>query len=141
MMPAPEVDSANAILPPSSSAAGTGNAARQSRPPWARPDGSGSAATRRASRPLSMTSSGVPRSAGGSAVNVPLSRRSAVPDEASTRSNRSTSNSAAIFAPQSYGYARRVMRLLVTGGAGYIGSVVAAQLLATGHEVTVLDSL
>ena len=33
------------------------------------------------------------------------------------------------------------MNLLVTGGAGYIGSVVAAQLLAAGHEVTVLDDL
>jgi UDP-glucose 4-epimerase len=33
------------------------------------------------------------------------------------------------------------MRLLVTGGAGYIGSVVAAQLLETGHEVVVLDDL
>jgi UDP-glucose 4-epimerase len=33
------------------------------------------------------------------------------------------------------------MRLLVTGGAGYIGSVVAALLLGRGHEVTVLDSL
>ena len=33
------------------------------------------------------------------------------------------------------------MRVLVTGGAGYIGSVVAAQLLAAGHEVTVLDDL
>jgi UDP-glucose 4-epimerase len=31
------------------------------------------------------------------------------------------------------------MRLLVTGGAGYIGSVVAAQLLEAGHEVVVLD--
>jgi UDP-glucose 4-epimerase len=33
------------------------------------------------------------------------------------------------------------MRLLVTGGAGYIGSVVAQLLLANGHEVTVLDNL
>ncbi len=33
------------------------------------------------------------------------------------------------------------MRLLVTGGAGDIGSVVAAQLLEGGHEVTVLDDL
>jgi len=33
------------------------------------------------------------------------------------------------------------MRVLVTGGAGYIGSVVAAQLLDAGHEVTVLDDL
>ena len=33
------------------------------------------------------------------------------------------------------------MRLLVTGGAGYIGSVVALQLLEAGHEVTVLDDL
>jgi UDP-glucose 4-epimerase len=33
------------------------------------------------------------------------------------------------------------MRVLVTGGAGYIGSVVAAQLVAAGHQVTVLDDL
>jgi UDP-glucose 4-epimerase len=33
------------------------------------------------------------------------------------------------------------MRVLVTGGAGYIGSVVALQLVAAGHEVTVLDDL
>ena len=33
------------------------------------------------------------------------------------------------------------MKLLVTGGAGYIGSIVARQLLAAGHEVTVLDNL
>lgn len=32
------------------------------------------------------------------------------------------------------------MNLLVTGGAGYIGSVVAAQLLAAGHSVTVADN-
>src|SRR5262245_51971192 len=31
------------------------------------------------------------------------------------------------------------MKLLVTGGAGYIGSVVAARLLEAGHEVVVLD--
>jgi UDP-glucose 4-epimerase len=34
-----------------------------------------------------------------------------------------------------------VMRVLVAGGAGYIGSVVTAHLLAEGHEVTVLDDL
>jgi UDP-glucose 4-epimerase len=33
------------------------------------------------------------------------------------------------------------MKLLVTGGAGYIGSIVARQLLAQGHEVVVLDNL
>lgn len=33
------------------------------------------------------------------------------------------------------------MKLLVTGGAGYIGSVVTAQLLDAGHRVTVLDDL
>jgi len=33
------------------------------------------------------------------------------------------------------------MRLLVTGGAGYIGSVVGAQLLEAGHEVVILDDL
>jgi UDP-glucose 4-epimerase len=33
------------------------------------------------------------------------------------------------------------VKLLVTGGAGYIGSVIAAKLVAAGHEVTVLDDL
>lgn len=33
------------------------------------------------------------------------------------------------------------MKLLVTGGAGYIGSIVAKQLLDAGHDVTVLDNL
>jgi UDP-glucose 4-epimerase len=33
------------------------------------------------------------------------------------------------------------LRLLVTGGAGYVGSVVAAQLMGAGHEVVVLDDL
>jgi len=33
------------------------------------------------------------------------------------------------------------MRVLVTGGAGYIGSVVAEELLQAGHRVVVLDNL
>ncbi|UGQ15640.1 UDP-glucose 4-epimerase GalE [Yinghuangia sp. ASG 101] len=33
------------------------------------------------------------------------------------------------------------MRVMVTGGAGYIGSVTTAMLLAAGHEATVLDDL
>ena len=33
------------------------------------------------------------------------------------------------------------MKVLVTGGAGYIGSVVVGQLVLAGHEVVVLDNL
>jgi UDP-glucose 4-epimerase len=33
------------------------------------------------------------------------------------------------------------MRVLVTGGAGFIGSIVADRLLCDGHSVTVLDNL
>jgi UDP-glucose 4-epimerase len=33
------------------------------------------------------------------------------------------------------------VRLLVTGGAGYVGSISVERLVADGHEVTVLDSL
>jgi len=32
------------------------------------------------------------------------------------------------------------MRILITGGAGYIGSVLSADLLCGGHQVTVLDN-
>ena len=33
------------------------------------------------------------------------------------------------------------MNVLVTGGAGYIGSVIVEFLVQQGHTVTVLDSL
>ena len=33
------------------------------------------------------------------------------------------------------------MRVVVTGGAGYIGSVVVVRLVGSGHAVTVVDDL
>ncbi|HEX2754186.1 MAG TPA: NAD-dependent epimerase/dehydratase family protein, partial [Candidatus Limnocylindrales bacterium] len=33
------------------------------------------------------------------------------------------------------------MRVLVTGGAGYVGSVSVERLVEAGHEVVVLDDL
>ena len=35
----------------------------------------------------------------------------------------------------------RLMRYLITGGAGFIGSHLAERLLAAGHQVLVLDDL
>src|SRR4051812_46404949 len=35
----------------------------------------------------------------------------------------------------------KALKLIVTGGAGYVGSVCAARLLEAGHEVTVVDDL
>ena len=35
----------------------------------------------------------------------------------------------------------RPLKLLVIGGAGYVGSVVVAQLNEAGHEVTICDNL
>lgn len=32
------------------------------------------------------------------------------------------------------------MKLLVTGGAGYVGSVCAAVLVEEGHDVTIIDN-
>ena len=32
------------------------------------------------------------------------------------------------------------MKILITGGAGYLGSIVTPHLLDKGHEVTVLDN-
>ena len=32
-------------------------------------------------------------------------------------------------------------RILITGGAGFIGSHLAARLLGEGHRVTILDNL
>src|SRR6266566_9002978 len=46
-----------------------------------------------------------------------------------------------LYIPASSWRGGREMKLLVTGGAGYIGSVMTAQLLAAGHEVTVFDNL
>ena len=33
------------------------------------------------------------------------------------------------------------MKILVTGGAGYIGSIVVEQLIARGEQVVVFDNL
>ena len=32
-------------------------------------------------------------------------------------------------------------KILITGGAGYLGSMIATKLVLDGHEVTVIDKL
>ena len=32
-------------------------------------------------------------------------------------------------------------RILITGGAGYLGSMIATYLVKEGHEVTIIDKL
>src|SRR4051812_20220209 len=54
---------------------------------------------------------------------------------------KTTQPTRARIAPEGSCHHAAPMRLLVTGGAGYIGSIVAQQLLAAGHEVVVLDDL
>jgi UDP-glucose 4-epimerase len=34
-----------------------------------------------------------------------------------------------------------IKNILITGGAGYIGSMLATRLVALGHNVTIIDSL
>ena len=38
-------------------------------------------------------------------------------------------------------FREKILNVLVTGGAGYIGSVVTSELIRAGHQVTVLDNL
>ena len=33
------------------------------------------------------------------------------------------------------------MKILITGGAGYLGSIITKHMLDLGHDVTVLDNL
>ena len=33
------------------------------------------------------------------------------------------------------------MKILITGGAGFLGSVITEKLLNSNHEVTVLDNM
>src|SRR5207244_7547164 len=82
-------------------------------------------------------------------------RRGASPRRACDRSRkpggqagpRSSGALEAIHEPRATAPAHRppsrssLMRVLVTGGAGYIGSISVEALIADGHDVVVLDDL
>ena len=46
-----------------------------------------------------------------------------------------------MFVPTAYVKGNKILKVLVTGGAGYIGSHTCLDLLRSGHEVSVVDSL
>src|SRR5205814_5276708 len=50
-------------------------------------------------------------------------------------------NSAAAGCSAGFCATERPMRVLVTGGAGYVGSISAEWLIGLGHVVTILDSM
>src|SRR5690606_12187086 len=76
----------------------------------------------------------------GGVLGVPGPREAQVPGRIRVRHGRVRQRRAARdHRPATEG--GRTMKLLVTGGAGYIGSVVAALLAEAGHAVTVLDDL
>jgi UDP-glucose 4-epimerase len=75
------------------------------------------------------------------AVGVGVAWPHARPGSATTSAARQISSPTTRIPPEGSCHHAAAMKLLVTGGAGYIGSIVAQQLLENGHEVMVLDDL
>jgi FlaA1/EpsC-like NDP-sugar epimerase len=67
--------------------------------------------------------------------------KSAVVEEVAAMRAQATRGGATGYPPVKKLHSTKKLRVLITGGAGFVGSNLVDKLMREGHEVTVLDNL